>query len=367
MYKKLVLVGAVLTMLLGVAGCSSTNKDNEKVKATLSSVNSANFTIIENYEDADGKHSTQLSISELTKPNHQIGIVEKDLSSKDSVQKQYYYLSDDSGAYTEYKNDSGKWSEDVVKGKDVPTYINILENDSELYKNIEEKHELGKDAVIYKDEKNIKVSSVKGLADLIKQRLDVDVDVNKKVPVLIGVKKKEIARMTFELGDLGGKKDVKYQVLVSDKNKLTELELPSEALNKSVDVRKTSDGLKISNSKVLGTDWTDFEVYVNGDTWTLGDYDISTVVGKTGDWVEFKKGFSVKTNKKGICYGVRVTKNNKYSVILPSDISISSSKDDVESAYGVSKDYKYKSDNGYLTISFDNGNKVSEIEYVRTE
>ena len=72
-------------------------------------------------------------------------------------------------------------------------------------------------------------------------------------------------------------------------------------------------------------------------------------------------------DKIGICTGVKITKDCKYSVILPSDITIGSNKADVEKAYGNNKNYEYKSDKGYLHINFGSDEKVAEIEYVRLE
>lgn len=391
MFKKLVLGITVLAMLVGVTGCSSDSKVTtnetgseksptvegntvEKKKIDVKSVLSSNFTIIENYETADNeKYSTQISVSELVKPNHQIGIVEKDLANKNNDPDQYYYLSDDNGSYTEYKNKTGTWNESIVESKDVPTYISIVDNNSELYKDMKNQSGLSGYEAMYSGDK--KCSDIHGLKDLIGQRLGIEVQDEAMVKCLIGVKDKEIARMTFDLSEwyterneFKEKKELKYQILVRDRNKLTELELPSEAMNSEVDVRKTSDGLKIQNSKVLGTEWTDFNIYVNGEMWKLGKSDFDTDKKGKNSWVKVVDGFYVKEDDKiSNCTGVKVTKDCKYSVILPSDITIGSSKADVEKAYGNNKNYEYKSDKGYLHISFGSDGKVAEIEYVRLE
>lgn len=392
MFKKLVLGITVLAMLVGVTGCSSdskvtTNKEAdsnkspavedttvEKKKIDVENVLSSNFTIIENYETADNeKYSTQISVSELVKPNHQIGIVEKDLANKNNATNQYYYLSDDNGSYTEYKNKTGTWNESIVESKDVPTYISIVDNNSELYKDMKNQSGLSSYEAMYSGDK--KCSDIHGLKDLIGQRLGIEVPDEAMVKCLIGVKDKEIARMTFDLSEwyterneFKEKKELKYQILVSDRNKLTELELPSEAMNSEVDVRKTSNGLKIQNSKVLGTDWEDFNIYVNGEMWELGKSDFDTDKNEKNGWVKVVDGFYVKEDDKiSNCTGIKVTKDCKYSVILPSDITIGSNKVDVEKAYGNNKNYEYKSDKGYLHISFGSDGKVAEIEYVRLE
>lgn len=391
MFKKLVLGITVLAMLVGVTGCSSdfkvtTNETGseksptvegntvEKKKIDVENVLSSNFTIIENYETADEeKYSTQISVSELVKPNHQIGIVEKDLIKKNNATNQYYYLSDDNGSYTEYKNKTGTWNESIVESKDVPTYISIVDNNAELYKGMENKSGLSGYEAMYSGDK--KCSDIHGLKDLIGQRLGIEVPDEAMVKCLIGVKDKEIARMTFDLSEwyterneFKEKKELKYQILVRDRNKLTELEIPSEAMNSEVDVRKTSNGLKIQNSKVLGTEWTDFNIYVNGEMWELGKSDFDTDKKEKNSWVKVVDGFYVKEDDKiSNCTGIKVTKDCKYSVILPSDITIGSSKADVEKAYGNNKNYEYKSDKGYLHISFGSDGKVAEIEYVRLE
>lgn len=391
MFKKLVLAVTIMTMFVGVTGCSSdfkvtTNETGseksptvegntvEKKKIDVKSVLSSNFTIIENYETADNeKYSTQISVSELVKPNHQIGIVEKDLANKNNDPDQYYYLSDDNGSYTEYKNKTGTWNESIVESKDVPTYISIVDNNSELYKDMKNQSGLSGYEAMYSGDK--KCSDIHGLKDLIGQRLGIEVPDEAMVKCLIGVKDKEIARMTFDLSEwyterneFKEKKELKYQILVRDRNKLTELELPSEAMNSEVDVRKTSDGLKIQNSKVLGTEWTDFNIYVNGEMWELGKSDFDTDKKEKNSWVKVVDGFYVKEDDKiSNCTGIKVTKDCKYSVILPSDITIGSSKADVEKAYGNNKNYEYKSDKGYLHISFGSDGKVAEIEYVRLE
>lgn len=391
MFKKLVLGITVLAMLVGVTGCSSDSKVTtnetgseksptvegntvEKKKIDVKSVLSSNFTIIENYETADNeKYSTQISVSELVKPNHQIGIVEKDLANKNNDPDQYYYLSDDNGSYTEYKNKTGTWNESIVESKDVPTYISIVDNNSELYKDMKNQSGLSGYEAMYSGDK--KCSDIHGLKDLVSQRLGIEVPDEAMVKCLIGVKDKEIARMTFDLSEwyterneFKEKKELKYQILVRDRNKLTELELPSEAMNSEVDVRKTSDGLKIQNSKVLGTEWTDFNIYVNGEMWELGKSDFDTDKKEKNSWVKVVDGFYVKEDDKiSNCTGVKVTKDCKYSVVLPSDITIGSSKADVEKAYGNNKNYEYKSDKGYLHISFGSDGKVAEIEYVRLE
>lgn len=391
MFKKLVLGITVLAMLVGVTGCSSDSKVTtnetgseksptvegntvEKKKIDVKNVLSSNFTIIENYETADNeKYSTQISVSELVKPNHQIGIVEKDLANKNNDPDQYYYLSDDNGSYTEYKNKTGTWNESIVESKDVPTYISIVDNNSELYKDMKNQSGLSGYEAMYSGDK--KCSDIHGLKDLIGQRLGIEVPDEAMVKCLIGVKDKEIARMTFDLSEwyterneFKEKKELKYQILVRDRNKLTELELPSEAMNSEVDVRKTSKGLKIQNSKVLGTEWTDFNIYVNGEMWELGKSDFDTDKKGKNSWVKVVDGFYVKEDDKiSNCTGIKVTKDCKYSVILPSDITIGSSVADVEKAYGNNKNYKYKSDKGYLNISFGSDGKVAEIEYVRLE
>lgn len=391
MFKKLVLGITVLAMLVGVTGCSSDSKVTtnetgseksptvegntvEKKKIDVKNVLSSNFTIIENYETADNeKYSTQISVSELVKPNHQIGIVEKDLANKNNDPDQYYYLSDDNGSYTEYKNKTGTWNESIVESKDVPTYISIVDNNSELYKDMKNQSGLSGYEAMYSGNK--KCSDIHGLKDLVSQRLGIEVPDEAMVKCLIGVKDKEIARMTFDLSEwyterneFKEKKELKYQILVRDRNKLTELEIPSEAMNSEVDVRKTSDGLKIQNSKVLGTEWTDFNIYVNGEMWELGKSDFDTDKKGKNSWVKVVDGFYVKENDKiSNCTGIKVTKDCKYSVILPSDITIGSSKADVEKAYGNNKNYEYKSDKGYLHISFGSDGKVAEIEYVRLE
>lgn len=391
MFKKLVLAVTIMTMFVGVTGCSSDSKVTtnetgseksptvegntvEKKKIDVENVLSSNFTIIENYETADNeKYSTQISVSELVKPNHQIGIVEKDLANKNNATNQYYYLSDDNGSYTEYKNKTGTWNESIVESKDVPTYISIVDNNAELYKGMENKSGLSGYEAMYSGDK--KCSDIHGLKDLIGQRLGIEVPDEAMVKCLIGVKDKEIARMTFDLSEwyterneFKEKKELKYQILVRDRNKLTELELPSEAMNSEVDVRKTSDGLKIQNSKVLGTEWTDFNIYVNGEMWELGKSDFDTDKKGKNSWVKVVDGFYVKEDDKiSNCTGIKVTKDCKYSVILPSDITIGSNKADVEKAYGNNKNYEYKSDKGYLHISFGSDGKVAEIEYVRLE
>lgn len=391
MFKKLVLGITVLAMLVGVTGCSSdskvTNNETgseksptvegntvEKKKIDVENVLSSNFTIIENYETADNeKYSTQISVSELVKPNHQIGIVEKDLANKNNATNQYYYLSDDNGSYTEYKNKTGTWNESIVESKDVPTYISIVDNNSELYKDMKNQSGLSGYEAMYSGDK--KCSDIHGLKDLIGQRLGIEVPDEAMVKCLIGVKDKEIARMTFDLSEwyterneFKEKKELKYQILVRDRNKLTELEIPSEAMNSEVDVRKTSNGLKIQNSKVLGTEWTDFNIYVNGEMWELGKSDFDTDKKEKNSWVKVVDGFYVKEDDKiSNCTGIKVTKDCKYSVILPSDITIGSSVADVEKAYGNNKNYEYKSDKGYLHISFGSDGKVAEIEYVRLE
>lgn len=391
MFKKLVLGITVLAMLVGVTGCSSDSKVTtnetgseksptvegntvEKKKIDVKNVLSSNFTIIENYETADNeKYSTQISVSELVKPNHQIGIVEKDLIKKNNATNQYYYLSDDNGSYTEYKNKTGTWNESIVESKDVPTYISIVDNNSELYKDMKNQSGLSGYEAMYSGNK--KCSDIHGLKDLVSQRLGIEVPDEAMVKCLIGVKDKEIARMTFDLSEwyterneFKEKKELKYQILVRDRNKLTELEIPSEAMNSEVDVRKTSDGLKIQNSKVLGTEWTDFNIYVNGEMWELGKSDFDTDKKEKNSWVKVVDGFYVKEDDKiSNCTGIKVTKDCKYSVVLPSDITIGSSKADVEKAYGNNKNYEYKSDKGYLHISFGSDGKVAEIEYVRLE
>lgn len=391
MFKKLVLGITVLAMLVGVTGCSSDSKVTtnetgseksptvegntvEKKKIDVKNVLSSNFTIIENYETADNeKYSTQISVSELVKPNHQIGIVEKDLANKNNATNQYYYLSDDNGSYTEYKNKTGTWNESIVESKDVPTYISIVDSNAELYKGMENKSGLSGYEAMYSGDK--KCSDIHGLKDLVSQRLGIEVPDEAMVKCLIGVKDKEIARMTFDLSEwyterneFKENKELKYQILVRDRNKLTELELPSEAMNSEVDVRKTSDGLKIQNSKVLGTEWTDFNIYVNGEMWELGKSDFDTDKKGKNSWVKVVDGFYVKEDDKiSNCTGIKVTKDCKYSVILPSDITIGSSVADVEKAYGNNKNYEYKSDKGYLHISFGSDGKVAEIEYVRLE
>lgn len=392
MFKKLVLGITVLAMLVGVTGCSSdskvtTNKEAdsnkspavegntvEKKKIDVENVLSSNFTIIENYETADNeKYSTQISVSELVKPNHQIGIIEKDLANKNNDLDQYYYLSDDNGSYTEYKNEAGIWKENIVEPNDVPTYISIVDNNAELYKDMKNQSGLGDYETMYSGDK--KCSEIHGLKDLVGQRLGIEVPDEAMVKCLIGVKDKEIARMTFDLSEwyterneFKEKKELKYQILVRDRNKLTELEIPSEAMNSEVDVRKTSNGLKIQNSKVLGTEWTDFNIYVNGEMWELGKSDFDTDKKEKNSWVKVVDGFYVKEGDKiSNCTGIKVTKDCKYSVILPSDITIDSNKADVEKAYGNNKNYEYKSDKGYLHISFGSDGKVAEIEYVRLE
>lgn len=395
MFRKLVLAVTIMTMFVGVTGCSSdfskvtvnetgsekspTVEGNtvEKKKIDVENVLSSNFTIIENYETADNeKYSTQISVSELIKPNHQIGIVEKDLIKKNNATNQYYYLSDDNGSYTEYKNEVGVWKENIVEPNDVPTYISIVDNNSELYKDMKNQSGLSDYETMYSGDK--KCSDIHGLKDLVGQRLGIEVPDDATVKCLIGVKDTEIVRMTFDLSEwytarneFKEKKELKYQILVRDRNKLTELELPSEAMNSEVDVRKTSNGLKIQNSKVLGTEWTDFNIYVNGEMWELGKSDFDTDIKEKNGWRKVEDGFYVKTDKEddkiGVCIGVKVTNDCKYSVILPSDITIGSSKADVEKAYGNNKNYKYKSDKGYLHISFGSDGKVAEIEYVRLE
>ena len=391
MLKKNYLAIAVLVMSVTMTGCGNSYEGSvespskgvssaavesvEKKEIDVKNVFSSNFTIIENYEDSnDERHSTQISVSELVKPYHQIGIVEKDLHRKGGEPNQYYYISDNTGSYVEYKHDSSAWEENVVSQEIVPTYISIVDNDAELYKSgMKKQSGLSNGEQIYSGEK--KCSEVHGLKDLIGQRLGIEVPDDATLSCLMGVKDDEITRMTFDFSDwytkrneFDEKKELKYQVLVSDRNKMTELEIPSEAINKDVDVRKTSDGLKISNSKVLGTDWEDFNIYVNGDMWELGKSDFDTDKNEKNSWVKVVDGFYVKEDDKiSNCTGVKVTKDCKYSVILPSDITIGSSVADVEKAYGNNKNYKYKSDKGYLHISFGSDGKVAEIEYVRLE
>ncbi len=380
--KSKVILSAVLISALGLTGCTSggigdgvkVSGDSTVTQAAISkkknidveNVFSSNFTIIESYEDNnDNKNSTQISVSEIVKPNHQIGIVEKDLVNKDAKESQFYYRSDDNGSYIEYKNDSGSWEEGTAFEENVPTYISIVDNDTSLCKNMKSQGALN-GGEVYSG--YLKAVGVRGLQSLVKQHLGKIIEDNDKIQATINVKDNQIKRMSFDLSDLSnlGVKNLNYIIIINDVNKLTELELPAEALQKDVNVTKTSEGIKIDNASVLGVDWKTFTLSIANKVYNLNDWTESSDNKDTSqsEWVKYKDGIEVlKTGEK--VSGVRVTDKCKVTVVLPSDVTIGDDISEVEKVYGKSKDYKYTSENGYLNITVDN-NKVVGFEYVRS-
>lgn len=380
--KAKVVISVVLISALGLAGCTSgevndgvkVSNDSSVSQAAISkkknidveNVFSSNFTIIESYEDNNGnKNSKQISVSELVKPNHQIGIVEKDLINKDAKENQFYYRSDDNGSYIEYKNDTGSWEENTAFESNVPSYISIVDNDTSICKNMKVDGALN-GGEVYSG--YLKAVGIKGLQSLIKQHLGKIIEDNDKIQASINVKDNQIKRMSFNLGELHnlGVKDLNYIIIIKDVNKLTELELPAEAMQKDVNVTKTTEGIKIDNASVLGVDWKSFTLSIANKVYNLNNWTEPSDNKDTSQssWVKYKDGIEIlKTGEK--VSGVRVTDKCKVTVVLPSDINIGDDVSEVEKVYGKSKDYKYTSDNGYLNITVDK-NKVSGFEYVRS-